>query len=91
MRRSPQATPAILIDREEEACVRGCYRCLLSYFNQPDHELIDRASDEAKQLLDRSRAGRGRSDCGARSVPAMPMNGGAPSRMPGSLRLMAPA
>jgi hypothetical protein len=20
----------------------GCYRCLLSYFNQPDHELIDR-------------------------------------------------
>jgi Lhr-like helicase len=32
-------------------CVRGCYRCLLSYFNQPDHELIDRNSDEAKQLL----------------------------------------
>lgn len=40
-----------LADREGEACVRGCYRCLLSYFNQPDHELIDRASDEAKQLL----------------------------------------
>jgi hypothetical protein len=42
---------SILVDRKEEACVRGCYRCLLSYFNQPDHELIDRASDEAKQML----------------------------------------
>lgn len=41
----------ILADREGEACVRGCYRCLLSYFNQPDHELIDRASDESKQFL----------------------------------------
>jgi hypothetical protein len=27
------------------------YRCLLSYFNQPDHELIDRTSDETKQML----------------------------------------
>jgi Lhr-like helicase len=34
-----------------EACVRGCYRCLLSYFNQPDHEVIDRTSHEAKQML----------------------------------------
>ena len=42
---------SVLVDREGEACVRGCYRCLLSYFNQPDHELIDRASDQAKQML----------------------------------------
>ena len=42
---------AALIDRKDEACVRGCYRCLLSYFNQPDHELIDRTRDETKQLL----------------------------------------
>lgn len=41
----------VLVDREGEACVRGCYRCLLSYFNQPDHELIDRTGDEAKQML----------------------------------------
>jgi hypothetical protein len=41
----------LLVDRDGDACVRGCYRCLLSYFNQPDHELIDRASDEAKQML----------------------------------------
>ena len=41
----------LLLDRDGDACVRGCYRCLLSYFNQPDHELIDRGSDEAKQML----------------------------------------
>ncbi|MGY3441323.1 DEAD/DEAH box helicase [Bradyrhizobium sp. USDA 4473] len=41
----------LLVTRDGEACVRGCYRCLLSYFNQPDHELIDRTSDEAKQML----------------------------------------
>jgi len=41
----------LLVDRDGEACVRGCYRCLLSYFNQPDHEMIDRASDQAKQML----------------------------------------
>lgn len=39
-----------LADRNE-SCVRGCYRCLLSYYNQPDHEQIDRTSNEAKQML----------------------------------------
>ena len=43
--------PDLLVEREEEACVRGCYRCLLSYYNQPDHELIDRRSPEVLQLL----------------------------------------
>ncbi|MCY4320437.1 MAG: DEAD/DEAH box helicase [Alphaproteobacteria bacterium] len=43
--------PGLLVEREEEACVRGCYRCLLSYFNQPDHEMIDRTSPEVQQLL----------------------------------------
>lgn len=41
----------LLVNDEGQACVRGCYRCLLSYFNQPDHELIDRTCDEAKQML----------------------------------------
>jgi Lhr-like helicase len=41
----------LLVAHEGEACVRGCYRCLLSYFNQPDHEQINRTSDEAKQML----------------------------------------
>ncbi|GIE90488.1 DEAD/DEAH box helicase [Actinoplanes regularis] len=31
-----------------DACVRGCYRCLLSYGNQTVHELIDR-----RQVVDR--------------------------------------
>ena len=42
---------SLLVDQREDACVRGCYRCLLSYFNQPDHELIHRTSDQVKQLL----------------------------------------
>jgi len=42
---------ALLSEREHESCVRGCYRCLLSYYNQPDHEWIDRTSPQARQLL----------------------------------------
>jgi Domain of unknown function (DUF1998) len=41
----------LLVSHDGEACIRGCYRCLLSYFNQPDHELIDRTSDQVKQML----------------------------------------
>ena len=41
----------LLANDSQATCIRGCYRCLLSYFNQPDHEFIDRTSDEAKQLL----------------------------------------
>lgn len=41
----------LLTEKEDEACVRGCYRCLLSYFNQPDHEQINRKSGEVTQLL----------------------------------------
>lgn len=44
------ADPDLLQD-QNVACVRGCYRCLLSYYNQPDHEKIDRTSSEAKKLL----------------------------------------
>lgn len=36
---------------EDETCVAGCYKCLLSYFNQPDHELIDRRDPEAIRFL----------------------------------------
>ncbi len=41
----------LLAEKKDEACVRGCYRCLLSYFNQPDHEQINRGSSEVAQLL----------------------------------------
>ncbi|KST59935.1 DEAD/DEAH box helicase [Methylobacterium sp. GXS13] len=36
---------------EEEACVAGCYRCLLSYSNQLDHELIDRQDGDVVAFL----------------------------------------
>ncbi len=32
-------------------CEAGCYQCLLSYFNQPDHELIDRRNAAAVKFL----------------------------------------
>ncbi len=32
-------------------CEAGCYRCLLSYYNQPDHTLVDRKDKEAGGLL----------------------------------------
>ena len=34
-----------------DACVAGCYRCLLSYFNQTDHESIDRRDPEVVAFL----------------------------------------
>lgn len=35
----------------DDACVAGCYRCILSYFNQPDHEMIDRRHPEMLEFL----------------------------------------
>lgn len=32
-------------------CEAGCYQCLLSYFNQPDHEIIDRRNAAALSFL----------------------------------------
>lgn len=32
-------------------CEAGCYQCLLSYYNQPDHGLIDRRNPEALRVL----------------------------------------
>ena len=43
--------PAELEDVKDARCVAGCYRCLLSYYNQPDHELINRRHPEARDLL----------------------------------------
>jgi hypothetical protein len=38
-------------DREMRICEAGCYQCLLSYFNQPDHEAINRLDEHALRLL----------------------------------------
>ncbi|MBI5780609.1 MAG: DEAD/DEAH box helicase [Rhodocyclales bacterium] len=46
-----QTPPADLQDVPDTACVAGCYRCLLSYYNQPDHELLDRRDEHARRIL----------------------------------------
>lgn len=43
--------PKLLIPNSETSCVKGCYRCLLSYYNQMDHELIDREDEHAITTL----------------------------------------
>lgn len=45
------AEAAQLADGPGTACVAACYRCLMSYYNQPDHELLDRRDADAKGLL----------------------------------------
>jgi Lhr-like helicase len=49
--------PAVLQEADDAPCVQGCYRCLLSYYNQPDHEGIDRRNLQALDLLVRIAAG----------------------------------
>ncbi|MCX7864495.1 MAG: DUF1998 domain-containing protein, partial [Novosphingobium sp.] len=39
------------LQHQEDACVAGCYRCILSYYNQPDHALIDRRDDKVIDIL----------------------------------------
>jgi Lhr-like helicase len=41
----------MLVDQPGTACVAACYRCLMSYFNQPDHEQLDRRDEKARALL----------------------------------------
>jgi superfamily II DNA/RNA helicase len=45
------ADPTLLVENEDTHCVKGCYRCLLSYYNQPDHEQIDRTDNAVRLLL----------------------------------------
>jgi hypothetical protein len=40
-----------LFDQPGTACVAACYRCLMSYYNQPDHEIIDRRDQRAREIL----------------------------------------
>ena len=37
--------------RGNRICEAGCYQCLLSYFNQPDHENINRRNVDALKVL----------------------------------------
>lgn len=56
-------------------CVAGCYRCLLSYFNQPEHEIIDRRNEEALDIL----IALANSDIKAMGTDFSPANGNASS------------
>jgi Lhr-like helicase len=53
----PDWTPGVQMPTAEalvdgaHACVQACYRCVLSYFNQPDHDLVDRNDLPTRQLL----------------------------------------
>jgi len=38
-------------DMGNRICEAGCYQCLLSYFNQPDHENINRRNPDVLKLL----------------------------------------
>lgn len=52
------ADPNALESDPDAGCVKGCYRCLLSYYNQPDHALLDRHDPDALHILLRvARAG----------------------------------
>jgi hypothetical protein len=44
-------TAETLLQDATAACVAGCYRCVLSYYNQPDHETIDRRDAAMKTAL----------------------------------------
>lgn len=40
-----------LLEPGGNPCAKGCYRCLLSYYNQPDHDRIDRTDPQALAFL----------------------------------------
>ena len=44
-------SPSDLTDQPDVGCVAACYRCLMSYYNQPDHELLDRRDAGARTML----------------------------------------
>ena len=39
------------LENLDQDCEAGCYRCLLSYYNQPEHPSIDRQDEDMLELL----------------------------------------
>ena len=64
---APPDAAADLSDQPETACVAACYRCLMSYYNQPDHENLDRRDEDARTML--LRLARARTAQSARTQP----------------------
>jgi hypothetical protein len=48
---APTSNPSALEDADGTKCVAGCYQCLLSYYNQPDHAEIDRRLPALREFL----------------------------------------
>jgi len=46
-----QEEKRVVDGQELRICEAGCYRCLLSYFNQPDHDVINRMDADALKVL----------------------------------------
>jgi hypothetical protein len=57
---------------EGTTCVAACYRCLMSYYNQPDHERIDRRDDSARTTLLRLARSNTRGIRGRGRTPSVP-------------------
>jgi hypothetical protein len=43
--------PSDLRDADGTECVAACYRCVMSYYNQPDHDLLDRRRAGVREWL----------------------------------------
>ncbi len=69
------AEPQQLADVQGTACVAACYKCLMSYYNQPDHELLDRREPMAREFL--LKLARSQTNVG--SLPASPRPQPAPA------------
>jgi superfamily II DNA/RNA helicase len=78
------ADVAALVDEPGTSCVAGCYRCILSYYNQPDHERIDRRDEATRTLLLRlARAATRDTSTGRATAPPA---GSTPEAPPATLR-----
>jgi Lhr-like helicase len=49
--KAEEIQPGTLQDVPDAKCVAGCYRCLLSYYNQIDHDVIDRRDPNFREIL----------------------------------------
>lgn len=61
--------PEALSDVEDTACVAACYQCIMSYYNQPDHESLDRRDPDVRRFLLRLARSRTFTEETAVSVP----------------------
>lgn len=62
-------------------CEAGCYQCLLSYFNQPDHDNINRQDKDALTLLVALANGH------VQAIDPLPLQSGIPESTTDSLTL----